>query len=158
MNFKIYTDGGFSYIESVGSWAFVILDEEMNRGIEMAGVVDHHKQTSQVAEIMAILKAMEFVLERLCKNDISKSEELVLEIFSDSQYCVNTINQWMHGWAKKRWEVDKQNLDLWKRIHNLKSKFKVVAAKWVKGHSGIEYNERVDFLNQQALKEHLRSR
>jgi ribonuclease HI len=59
----------------------------------------------------------------------------------------------MHNWQAAGWKVSKQNLDLWRIIYALKQKFKRVTVHWVKGHSGIELNERVDQLNQQALIE-----
>lgn len=155
MLFKIYTDGGFSFKNSIGSWAFVVLNDDATQRIERSGIVEHHKQTSQVAEIIAILNAMSFTFEQLCSSNSRISETVQLKIYSDSQYCVNTLNQWMHGWARKNWHVGKENLDLWKPMYDLKSKFHKVEAIWVKGHSGVEFNELVDKLNQKALKEHL---
>lgn len=156
MNLKVYTDGGFSFINKVGSWAFVVLNMDMTMKIERAGVVDHTKQTSQVAEIMAIMQSLKFIKQSLCNSSDAAMSKIRIEVISDSQYCVNTMNEWMYGWANKDWQVDKQNLDLWKEMHDLKHEFKEVVLKWVKGHSGDLYNERVDELNQIALKTHLK--
>lgn len=156
MKMTVYTDGGFSSINKVGSWGFVVLNEDKTLCIERAGIVDHHRQTSQVAEIMAIKQSLAFIKETLCKGECDLVSKVNVTLISDSQYCVNTMNEWMYGWARKEWNVDKQNLDLWKSLHDLKHEFENVDLQWVKGHSGDFYNERVDTLNQVALKTHIK--
>jgi len=156
MKMTVYTDGGFSSINKVGSWGFVVLNVDKTLCIERAGIVDHHRQTSQVAEIMAIKQSLTFIKETLCKSECDLVSKVNVTLISDSQYCVNTMNEWMYGWARKEWNVDKQNLDLWKSLHDLKHEFKNVDLQWVKGHSGDFYNERVDTLNQVALKTHIK--
>lgn len=155
MKIQIYTDGGFSYHETIGSWAYIIsIPEKSSATIENYALVDHHKQTSQVAEIMAILKALTCCYEGLAKSNDVVSKSLEITLYSDSMYCVNSTNDWMHGWQKRDWQVDKQNLDLWKQIFVLKSKFRSVKLVWVKGHAGIELNERVDQLTQIPLEKY----
>lgn len=153
MNIQIWTDGGFSYNNKVGSWSFLLFTNDENVRIERYGIVEHHKQTSQVAEMMAIIQSLEFVMNTLCAGNLAKSKTLDVEVTTDSQYCVNSINDWMHKWYKAGWPDSKENQDLWQRIHTLYHSFKSVKAKWVKGHAGIFLNERVDQLNQQALIE-----
>jgi ribonuclease HI len=156
INFVGYTDGGFSSIHSVGSWAYVLYSKDNgSKMIEQCGIVNNEKQTSQVAEITAIFELIKMVNTQLCLNKLVNTKKINLEIYSDSMYCVNTINDWMYRWVDKDWQVDKQNLDLWKQIHNLKSNFNSIKMHWVKGHNGDPLNERVDYLNQVALKEHI---
>jgi ribonuclease HI len=152
MNLVAWTDGGFSYHESIGSWAFILLNQKTDYRIERYALTDHHKQTSQVSEIMAILKLLECVKYDLCNSNNQITKKITLDIYSDSQYCVNTIKTWMHGWAKKSWNVDKQNLDLWKQIHSLYLDFKQINMHWVKGHAGIDLNEQVDKLTNIPLQ------
>lgn len=153
MNLQIWTDGGFSFNNAIGSWSFLAFTDNKDVRIERYGIVEHHKQTSQIAEMMAILKALQLAYGELCNGADSVSKELTIDITTDSQYCVNSMNDWMHKWQSQDWQVDKANLDLWERIYDLKMKFKRVTGKWVKGHSGVELNERVDELNQLALIE-----
>lgn len=151
----VYTDGGFSYHESIGSWGFIAFcNDNEDYTIERFGLVDHHKQTSQVAEITAILKSLLFCFEEIAKNNKNVATKLDITIYSDSQYCVNTIATWMEGWAKSDWQVDKQNLDLWKQIYQLKYCFNTLTMKWVKGHAGNRLNERVDKLTQIPLEKY----
>lgn len=148
----IYTDGGFSVLEQLGSWAFIaFLNNNEDYTIERYALVEHIKQTSQVAEITAVLKSLLFCYIEISNQDITKAQKLDIEIYSDSQYCVNTINTWMEGWAKSDWQVDKQNLDLWKQVYALKYKFKTLKMYWVKGHAGNRLNERVDKLTNIPL-------
>lgn len=151
MQLTIYTDGGFSYNHDVGSWAFIAQDTNATLTVERYAVVEHHKQTSQVAEIMAIYKALLFVWEELCQKKVQLMGKIQLTIVSDSQYCCNTLKSWIHNWANQNWQVDKQNLDLWKEIYKLRMMLKSIDMKWVKGHAGHTMNERVDRLTQIPL-------
>lgn len=73
-----------------------------------------------------------------------------VEVYSDSQYVVNAFNQhWVDGWIKKSWKRGKnepvKNVDLWKRLLEVKSRHQVTF-HWVKGHDGHPQNERCDQL------------
>lgn len=152
MNFKVYTDGGFSSKgEKQGSWAFIILNETETLRIERYGLVEHHKQTSQIAEMMSVIKALTFIYSDICNDDPNKLAKVSIDLVTDSQYCKGGTNEWMHNWAAQDWQCDKANLDLWKLIYELKHEFKRLTLHWVKGHSGHPLNERVDRLNQIAL-------
>lgn len=153
MKLDIWTDGGFSFNNNVGSWSFLLFNGNKDVRIERYGIVEHTKQTSQVAEMMAILKSLEFVADTLCGGCAIKAKEVELDITTDSQYCTGSINEWMEGWKNAGWPASKKNCDLWRIIYALKQKFKRVTVHWVKGHSGVELNERVDHLNQLALIE-----
>jgi len=73
----------------------------------------------------------------------------VVELYSDSQYVLKGLNEWMPGWKKKGWRTaSKQpvkNVDLWKRLDALKDAHEI-RFHWVKGHAGHPENERVDEL------------
>ena len=73
-----------------------------------------------------------------------------VEVYSDTQYVVNAFNQhWVDGWIKKGWKRGKnepvKNVDLWKRLLEVKSRHQVTF-HWVKGHDGHPQNERCDQL------------
>ncbi len=152
INLTAYTDGGFSYHENIGSWAFIAVIDQFE--VERFGLVEHHKHTSQIAEITAILNTFKFAFEEVAKSNVLTSKKIDLKIISDSQYCVNTINDWMHSWQKAGWPSEKKNLDLWKQIYQLYFCFNTVKLVWVKGHAGHEMNERVDKLTQIPLEKY----
>lgn len=65
------------------------------------------------------------------------------EIFSDSQYVINNIEN------ARRWfsedDLSKKNLDLWHTLIDL-LEGKNIVFHWVKGHNNDFYNEMVDKL------------
>ena len=73
----------------------------------------------------------------------------VVELYSDSQYVLKGLKEWMPGWKKKGWKTaSKQpvkNVDLWKQLDTLKDEHEI-RFHWVKGHAGHPENERVDEL------------
>lgn len=71
----------------------------------------------------------------------------------DSQYVQLGITGWCQGWMRNNWRTSSgslvANVDLWKRLINA-TKSHQVDWRWVKAHSGIEMNERVDRLASKA--------
>ena len=105
------------------------------------------KTTNNRMEMMAAIKAIEAVNE-------TYTGEIIL--WTDSTYVMKGITEWIHGWKKKNWvKSDKKpvvNTDLWKVLDNLNSQ-KNIQWNWVKGHAGVEGNERADELARQGLEE-----
>lgn len=65
-------------------------------------------------------------------------------IYSDSQYCVNSITKWYSKWLREG-KDDIKNPDLMKQAYELYQSVKNrVEVKWVRGHSGVEGNEIAD--------------
>ena len=85
---------------------------------------------------------------------IKSSSKVV--IYTDSQYLRMGITQWINKWMKMGWvKSDKKpvkNVDLWKALYDQTLRHEV-EWRWVKAHSGIEQNERVDQLaRDQAIR------
>lgn len=81
---------------------------------------------------------------------LNKRDKREIIIYSDSSYCVDTINKWMYSWVLKGWKkADKkepQNLDLIKELYNLMQFERAIKIMKIKGHNGHEFNERADSL------------
>jgi len=74
-----------------------------------------------------------------------------INIFSDSQYVVNTIeNGWVFIWLQDP-NNDKKNMDLWREVAKLLT-YHTVHVYWVKGHSNYKYNNLADLLATHAAQ------
>ena len=136
LDLTIYTDGSCLENPGPGGYAFITQCNETDRQREIS--VGFRYTTNNRMELMAVIVALERV-----QVDHSK-----ITVFSDSKYVVDGVNNWLGGWASKRFAGIK-NPDLWKRLHSV-LKRQNVTLKWIKGHAGNEYNEMVDDLARQA--------
>ena len=101
--------------------------------------------TNNRMEMMAAIKALEAIKPGYQGN---------ITLWTDSTYVLKGITEWIHGWKKRGWKKsDKKpviNKDLWQRLDALNAE-RDVTWKWVKGHAGIEGNERADELARQGI-------
>jgi ribonuclease HI len=102
--------------------------------------------TNNRMELTAAIRA----LEALKKPGTSA------RVYTDSQYVIKGIEEWVGGWKARGWRTaDKKpvkNQDLWERLDALAAQHSL-EWHWVKGHSGIPGNERVDALANRAIDE-----
>lgn len=136
---EIFTDGGISdntKRENVGTWAFTL--KYKDKYYEESGIILN--TTNNVCELTAILKA----LRKLKKSDIP------IILYSDSQYCVNSINIWAKSWMRNNWinseKKPVKNKELIQEIYYLVKSFKDIKINWVRGHDKNLGNIRVDEL------------
>ena len=126
MPLKIYVDGAYKPSTDQGGW-YIVTDD----GFEKWNGVK--KTTNSRMEIRAVIEALIYLHEK----DIREAE-----IYSDSQYVINTITK---NWNKKK------NLDLWKIFDSLNN-INGVKYFWIKGHSDSELNNRADELAVKGSK------
>ncbi len=131
----IYTDGASTGNPGPGGYGAVMKKgshrKELSQGYRLT--------TNNRMELLAVIVALEAL----------KRDNLVVRIYSDSKYVVDSIEKkWVFGWAKKNF-AKKANPDLWKRFLRIYPKHNVKMI-WVKGHAGIAENERCDQLATEA--------
>ena len=101
--------------------------------------------TNNRMEMMAAIEALEAINPKF-KGPVT--------LWTDSTYVMKGITEWIHGWKKRGWKKsDKKpviNKDLWQLLDTLNAKHDVTW-KWVKGHAGVEGNERADELARQGI-------
>jgi ribonuclease HI len=128
----IYTDGACSGNPGPGGWGVFLSYNGYEK--ELFGYdID---TTNNRMELQAVIEGLRAL-----------SREVYVEIYTDSKYVMDGATQWMSGWKAKGWSKKGglKNADLWQALDVELSKHKV-NWQWVKGHSGVEGNERADAL------------
>lgn len=145
MKVRIFTDGACSENPGPGGWGVVFNTEN-----ECEIISGNEKlTTNNRMELMAVIKAFEKIL---CNNS-DDAYDTEYELFSDSAYVVNAINNcWIEKWKLNNWKTTKgedvKNRDLWERFTELRKEILsyeiVVNIVKIKGHAGNTFNELVD--------------
>ena len=140
---QIYTDGSAWPNDGTGQggWAAVVYDGPETReyfGGE-CGV------TNNQMELRAAIEG----LTRL-------PEASVVTLYSDSEYVVKGMSQWISAWKRRGWKTaDKKpvkNENLWRRLDQEARRHRVTWT-WVRSHSGVAGNERADELARRGMHE-----
>jgi ribonuclease HI len=135
---RLFTDGACIGNPGPGGWAFILKHPATGRSKEGHG--GEHHATNNRMEIMAVIHGLEAL----------KGHSKV-ELFSDSEYVVHAVTEWMSKWKFYGWKrsVNAKSLvkndDLWRRLDELLQVHQVTA-QWVRGHVGHLENERCDSL------------
>ncbi len=131
----IFTDGSCDPNPGAGGWGWVwvregeILDQGHGR------VAD---TTNNRMELQALIEAF---------RKLPGGADLVA--YSDSQLCVNTINQWASGWEKRGWKRKGgpiKNLELVQELYALSLAKPQIELQWIRAHEGTRWNEYADAL------------
>lgn len=136
---EIYTDGACRGNPGPGGWAALLTSGEHEKELSGAETLT----TNNRMELTAVIRALE-ALKR-------PSE---LRVFTDSEYVRRGITEWVKSWKARGWKTaDRKpvkNQDLWERLDALAAGH-TIEWRWVKGHSGVPGNERVDRLANEAI-------
>ena len=131
----VFTDGSCEGNPGPGGWGFVWVENGEIRA-EKSG--QDPATTNNRMELRALIEAYETL-----PNDSRAT------VYSDSQLCVNTVNQWAAGWKARGWRRkggEIKNLELVKRLYELAQSHPHVTLKWIKAHDGSRWNEYADAL------------
>jgi ribonuclease HI len=133
----VFTDGACLGNPGPGGWAWAVPG-----GAYASGAAA--RTTNQRMEITAVLEALRALPGRLL-------------VVSDSTYVVNCFrDRWWEGWLKRGWVNSARkpvaNRDLWEPLVELYRARGDVDFRWVKGHSGDVWNDRVDQLAVAAAR------
>jgi len=143
---EIYTDGACRGNPGPGGWAALLIYG--NHEKELSGA--EPMTTNNRMELTAVIRALEAL-----KRSVSA------RIYTDSEYVRKGITEWLPVWKARGWRTaDRKpvkNQELWQRLDELVSAHRI-EWKWVPGHAGIEGNERVDRLANEAIDALVRQR
>ena len=155
MKVRIFTDGACSENPGPGGWAVVI--NTSKECYTLSG--NEQLTTNNRMELKAILEAFKKIIKK--ESKLTKSNN-TYDIYSDSAYVVNTINNnWIEAWKKNNWQTTKnedvKNKDLWEEFNELRNTANElgisITLNKIKGHSGNTFNELVDKLaKEESMK------
>ena len=136
----IHTDGACSGNPGPGGWGVV-----MRFGPELREIQGGEMQTTNNRmELTAAIKALE-ALDR----------PATVDLYTDSQYLRSGITEWIAKWKKNGWRTSDRkpvkNIDLWQRLDAAAARHEV-NWHWLRGHDGLEENERADELARDGMQ------
>ena len=132
---SVYTDGACTGNPGPGGWGVVVYytDDSVR---EFGG--QEKQTTNNRMEMQAAIAALNFLIENQPKEPIT--------LYTDSEYLIKGVTQWVKNWKKKGWKTAQGkavlNQDLWEDLDKLNSK--LVLWQHVRGHAGNLGNERCD--------------
>ena len=138
---EIYTDGACSGNPGAGGYCAILI----YNGVEKIVSGREDNTTNNRMELLAVIEGLKTLKEKCNVN-----------LYSDSQYVINAINQdWLKNWQKNNWRNSAKeavkNVDLWQNLLKLLQTHKVEFIK-VKGHADNEYNNRCDKIARDIYK------
>ena len=89
---RLYTDGACKGNPGPGGWAYVLKHPASGKEREDSGGEAH--TTNNRMELMGVIRGLEVM--RL---------PLIVDLYSDSQYVLKGLEQWMAGWKRGGWRT-----------------------------------------------------
>ena len=134
----VYTDGACLGNPGPGGWAWVVPDGPFAAGFDS-------ETTNQRMELTAALEAV-------------RAFDGPMTVVSDSTYVVNCfLDRWWENWLRRGWVNSARkpiaSRDLWEPLIDAYRTRGDVEFRWVKGHSGDQWNDRADLLAVEAATE-----
>lgn len=131
---NLYSDGSSLGNPGPGGYGTIL---EYNGNIkELSG--GEENTTNNKMELKGVIEGLK-ALKEPCE----------VNIYSDSKYVVQGINEWLSGWVRNNWKNASKkpvkNIEFWQEYIEVSKPHKVFA-NWVKGHNGHPQNERCDEL------------
>ena len=134
-----YTDGACKGNPGRGGWGVWLRWNEHEKRLSGGELVT----TNNRMELMGAIMALE-----------SLREPCRIVLYTDSQYVMKGITEWMPGWKRKNWKTADnkpvKNVDLWQRLDEARLRHEV-DWRWVKGHAGDVGNELADQLANEGI-------
>lgn len=140
-----FTDGGYDNKTGTLGYGVYILTPDSAKPIEISDIVrtGRFSQSNNVtAEVMGVTTALDWVIS----NEFEK-----VTIFHDYE----GIGKWANGSWRAKSDIAKWYL---KQLNEIYNEYLDISYEWVRGHSGISYNEEADRLATEAIQKNLKPR
>jgi ribonuclease HI len=147
MDFELWTDGACSGNPGPGGWAAILVarrpDGSVAKQLELSG--GDPATTNNRMELQAVIEGL---------RALTRPSTVAVHI--DSSYVMDAIvKRWYDGWRARGWRTaGKQpvkNRELWEALLAALEPHTVTWRK-VRGHAGVELNERCDELAVAACR------
>ena len=138
----VFTDGSCEGNPGPGGWGWVRVDQGK---IVAERWGRDPATTNNRMELAALIDAY---------GEIGADESVV--VYSDSQICVKTVNEWAASWQARGWKRKGgpiANLELVKELYALAQAHPGVNLRWIRAHDGSRWNEYVDALANSYMRE-----
>lgn len=136
----LYTDGACKGNPGTGGWGALLQSGKHSK--ELFG--GEANTTNNRMELTAVIQGLA-ALKRPC----------IVNIYTDSQYVKNGMQQWIHNWKARGWKTAAKqpvkNIELWQALDEAVSKHQI-QWHWVKGHAGHPGNEKADELANRGVE------
>jgi ribonuclease HI len=133
----VFTDGAAKRNPGPGGWGVVIVTPDGHVTELGGGAPLTTNNKMELGGAIAALTHLEHTAGRL-------------EVYTDSTYVIQGVTQWVHNWRRRGWKTSSGaevlNRELWEDLSALAAARgpRGIAWHYVRGHSGIPGNERVD--------------
>ena len=136
----IYTDGSSLGNPGPGGWGAIVMDRRdvVELGGREAGT------TNNRMELTGLIEAFRYLAE-------GGVTDKTITVYADSKYVLDGLTKWLDSWKAKGWKkADGKpvlNQDLWMALddlHTFVAQDNKLFFEHVYGHTGEQYNERVD--------------
>lgn len=130
----IYTDGACLGNPGPGGWAALVTLGTESTTLSGGAL----STTNNRMELQAVIASLAHL-----------QEPLEIQLYTDSRYVIDGINDWIHTWSINNWRTANRkpvkNKELWQELH-ARTQDHSISWHWVRGHSGDKFNELVDRL------------
>ena len=137
----VFTDGSCEGNPGPGGWGFVWVE---NDEIRAQGSGEDPATTNNRMELTALIEAFKAL-----------PPDAEATVYSDSELCVKTVNEWAAAWEARGWRRKTgpiKNLELVKELYALARAHPKVTLRWIRAHDGSRWNEYVDALANEHLR------
>ena len=131
----VFTDGAAEPNPGPGGWGAVYVAN--NEVVDERWGHEPHTTNNRM-ELSALINGCALVPE---------GKQAVL--YTDSQLCVSTINEWASGWEARGWKRkggEIKNLELVQELYGICKRRPELELRWIAAHSGNRWNEYADAL------------
>jgi len=138
----VFTDGSCDGNPGPGGWGFVWVEEDRILAEQHGADPETTNNRMELAALIAAYRAL--------------PEDDAVTIYSDSQLCVKTTNEWAEGWERRGWRRKSgpiANLELVQELYGLAKSRPDITLAWIKAHDGSRWNEYADALASTYMRE-----